>query len=230
MKNLTLTTCIFCDSTKLYCVSKTQWQCATCKRKFSHKKFLQDILVLNYFIDNISAKECSEHLKLNYITIQKIYTKARILIIGYIEKFYLNQEKNFSQYDEYYFLPANKRGNIKYLFDAIGILGMSYGDFIYTLLLPDQFSHLKKFSLDNVDAQMYKEEYSKYLSQHKVAHYETFENRLGQFWDSLEIFMLHFKGVSKIKFIYYLKEAEFKFNHTKKEQQSILWQLWKENM
>lgn len=230
MKNNIQNRCIFCASTKLYTVSTTQFKCSTCKRKFSHKKHLQELTILEFFLQNKSAKECSDTLKINYITVKRVYTKVRILIINYAEQSYLNDEKNFSQYDEYYFLPEHKRGNIKYLFDAIGILGMGYGEFIYTLLLPDQFSHLKNFSQDEVNASLYQEQYAKYLSQHKVAHYEAFENRLGQFWTFLETFMLHFKGVSKIKFIYYLKEAEFKFNHTKEVQKSILLRLWSENM
>ncbi|OHE11694.1 MAG: hypothetical protein A2329_04155 [Sulfurimonas sp. RIFOXYB2_FULL_37_5] len=161
-------------------------------------------------------------MALNYITVKRIYQKIRILLVNESEETYTNHEKSFSQYDEYYFLPKNKKKDIRYLFDAIGILGMSYGNSIYTLLLPDQFEHLKQLSQDELETTSYKEEYAKYLAQHKVAHYETFDNQLQAFWKFLEEFMLHFKGVSKLHFIYYLKEAEFKFNHTREEQKVIL--------
>ena len=37
--------------------------------------------------------------------------------------------------------------------------------------------------------------------------------------------MHRFKGVDHTNFIYYLKEAEFRFNHTKEEQHQILGQI-----
>lgn len=225
MKETHLTHCIFCASPKLYRVSLTQLKCPSCKHTFSEKKYHQNLKILNHFIVNSSAKKCANEMALNYITVKRIYQKIRIFLVNESEATYTEQEKSFSQYDEYYFLPNNKKKDIKYLFDAIGILGMSYGNSIYTLLLPDQFEHLKHLSQDELETNIYKEEYAKYLSWHKVAHYETFDNQLQEFWKFLEEFMLHFKGVRKLHFIYYLKEAEFKFNHTVEEQKAILYKL-----
>ena len=45
---------------------------------------------------------------------------------------------------------------------------------------------------------------------------------LSDFWHFLENWLDHFKGVKKENFIYYLKEAEFKFNYDKEEQRMIL--------
>ncbi len=42
--------------------------------------------------------------------------------------------------------------------------------------------------------------------------------------------MASFKGVRKENLVYYLKEAEFKFNYSKEEQRSILTDLWRQNM
>ena len=225
MKETHLTHCIFCSSHKLYRVSPTQLKCSTCKRTFSEKKYLQNLEILNHFIANSSVQKCAIEMALNYITVKKIYQKIRVFLVNESEATYANQEKGFSQYDEYYFLSKKKKNDIKYLFDAIGILGMSYGNAIYTLLLPDQFGHLKQLSQNELETKAYKEEYAKYLAQHKVAHYETFDNQLQKFWKFLEGFMLHFKGVSKAHFIYYLKEAEFKFNHTQEAQKAILYKL-----
>lgn len=210
--------CIFCGHTKLYKVSSTQFRCSTCKRTFSHAKHSQEQAILACFIDNNSAYECATLLGLNYLTVTKKYQKLRLMLIAHSETLYTEHTETFSQYDEYYFLPTCKRGKPKYIFDAIGILGMLYGKRIYTLLLPDQFAHLKNLEENAIE----KETYARYLNQHKVAHYESFDNALVDFWHFLEDWMDHFKGVKKENFIYYLKEAEFKFNYDKEEQRLIL--------
>lgn len=174
--------------------------------------------ILECFLDNNSAYECAALLGLNYLTIAKKYQKLRLLLITHSEALYAEQTQTFSQYDEYYYLPTCKRGKNRYLFDAIGILGMLYGNRIHTLLLPDQFAHLKNLEETSIE----KETYARYLNQHKVAHYDSFDNALVDFWHFLESWLEHFKGVSKENFIYYLKEAEFKFNYDKEEQRMIL--------
>jgi len=218
MNSLSTHACIYCSGKKLYCVSPTQYRCATCKRTFSIKKHLQEEAILRAFIENESAHSCSQTLHVNYITVKKAYLNFRMKIMDFIEQSYTYQKNSFSQYDEYYFLPHSKKGDFNYFFDSIGILGMAYETKIYTLLLPDQFSHLKHLSRDLIDMHYY----AQYLSNHKMAHFESFNNIINQFWNFLEHFMMHFKGVSKEKFIYYLKEAEFKFNYTKEEQHVIL--------
>ena len=101
---------------------------------------------------------------------------------------------------------------------------------IYTLLLPDQLSSVKRLlEHDAIDTIEY-EEYARYLQRHKVIHVEQFEHRLSQFWDYFERFMCHFKGIKKENIIYYLKEAEFKFNYSKENQKKIILDYWKKNM
>jgi len=218
MNSISIRSCIYCSNKKLYHVSPTQYRCALCKRTFSIKKILQKEAILNSFIGNESAYLCSRNLHVNYITVKKTYQKLRLGILSFIEQSYAHQKNSFSQYDEYYFLPQSKKGNFNCFFDSIGILGMAYETKIYTLLLPDQFSHLKYLSRDLIDMHYY----AQYLSNHKMAHFESFNNVINQFWIFFETFMMHFKGVSQENFIYYLKEAEFKFNYTLEEQRSTL--------
>ena len=103
---------------------------------------------------------------------------------------------------------------------------MIYHDLVYTLLLPDQFSHIKNAQKDIKIT--YMKEYAKHLNRYKIMHFEKFDSRLIRFWIFLEENLLHFKGVSRENFIYYLKEYEFKFNYTKEEQKKILWKEWLE--
>ena len=216
--------CPYCGSKRLYIVTQTSLKCSTCKRKYSLKKLEKDSVVMDYFCNDISANECSKSLHVNYKSIKDRYMDFRKLALLHTEKIYHKKEDEFSEYDEYYFLPQNKRGKVKYLFDAIGILGMVYRSSVYTLLLPDQFSHIKNAKLDIKIT--YIKEYAQYLNRHKIVHFEKFDSQIIRFWVFLEKKLLHFKGISKENFIYYLKEYEFKFNYTKKMQKEILWKLW----
>ena len=219
--------CPFCSSKQLYIVSKTTLKCSKCNKKYSAKKLEMDASCIEFFCNDISAKECSLTLHVNYKTIQDRYMDFRKLILLYIEKEYKNQHTMFTEYDEYYFLPKNKRGKVKYLFESIGILGQIYDETVYTILLPDQFSHLRKESILNPDINFaYLKEYSKYLNRYKIVHYEKFDSKIIRFWVFLEEKLLHFKGISRDNFAYYLKEYEFKFNHSLYEQKKTLWKLW----
>ncbi|WP_458699424.1 hypothetical protein ACKGJI_06225 [Sulfurospirillum sp. 1307] len=218
--------CPFCGETKLYKVSKNSFKCSKCAKKFSHTKLKRDYEVLKYFIEDFSAKKCSEILKVNYKTVKERYDDFRKIIALHVENIYLNNHKEFTEYDEYYFLPKNKRGKVKYLFDSIGILGQVYEDKVYTILLPEQFAHLKNENLNKEINLVYMKEYSKYLNRYKIVHFEKFDSIILKFWAYLENRLDKYKGISKDKFAYYLKESEFKFNYTKEEQLKIIWNLW----
>jgi len=222
--------CIYCNATLLYTKSPTQRYCVTCKRSWSVRKVQRDDEVLNAFLQNNTIYECSTNLHLNYITVKKIYHKIRLLLCTYSQERYLNQPNTFSEYDEFYYLPHTKQKNARFFLDGVGIFGMAYESWVYTLLLPDQLTPFKRLIEDETDLEGSNEAYARYLNHHKVTHIKSFEHRLGAFWNYFETFMCAFKGVKKENIFYYLKEAEFKFNYTKEQQHAILQQLWKENM
>ncbi len=216
--------CPFCGSKRLYKVTQTSLKCSTCKRKYSLKKLEKDNKIMDYFCNDISANKCSIDLDISYKSVKDRYMDFRKLVLLHVEKVYVQNRAEFTEYEEYYFLPQNKRGKIRYLFEAIGILGMVYNSSIYTLLLPDQFSQIKN-ALNDVKI-TYMKEYAKHLNRYRIMHFEKFDSQLIRFWIFLEKKLLHFKGLSRDNFIYYLKEYEFKFNFNKKEQKEILWKLW----
>ncbi len=222
--------CIFCHSSKLYRKSQTQWRCVTCKRTWSDAKYHKELLILEAFLANKSIRECATLCDVNYITAKNFYTKMRLLLTSFAQERYLQQSDTFSEYDEFYYLPQTKRAHNHYLFDAIGIFGMLYGEWVYTLLLPDQFTPIKRLMEHDMPNPEEHATYARILQRHKVTHISRFEHRLGAFWDYFETWIAHFKGVKKENLIYYLKEAEFKFNYTQKEQKKILMQLWKQSM
>ena len=210
-----------------YNVSKTSLKCVTCNKKYSTKKLEIDATCIEFFCNDMSANCCAHSLHVNYKTIQNRYMDFRKLILLHVENEYKLKNTSFTEYDEYYFLPKNKRGKVKYLFESIGILGLLYADTVYTILLPDQFSHLRQEALYDPDINFaYLKEYSKFLNRYKIVHFEKFDSKIIRFWVFLEEKLAHFKGIDRENFAFYLKEYEFKFNHTVKEQQNILWKLW----
>jgi hypothetical protein len=135
------------------------------------------------------------------------------------------------EYDEFYYLPQTKQKKARFFLDAVGIFGMVYEKaWVYTLLLPDQLTPFKRLLEDESNPHVDNEAYARYLNHHKVTHINSFEHRLGTFWDYFKTFMCASKGVKKENLFYYLKEAEFKFNYTKEKQKEILRGLWRENM
>ncbi len=220
--------CIFCQETKLYIKSPTQYQCATCKRTWSEEKYHKEYALLDAFLNNESILEATHKRGIHYSTGKHVYQKLRLLITQYAQECYGSKNESFSQYDEYYYLPKNKKKDAQYVFDSVGIFGMLYDAWVYTLLLPDQLTAYKRLMAH--DEVMDHETYTRYLNAHKVVHIKSFEHRLAQFWRFFEHFMASFKGVRKENLVYYLKEAEFKFNYSKEEQRSILTDLWRQNM
>jgi len=222
--------CIFCNASKLYIKSGTQRYCVACKRSWSVLKTQRDFELIDAFLENLTIAQCSKKSSLNYITVKKMYQKLRLLLCNYSQECYLNQPNTFSEYDEFYYLPYTKQKKTRFFLDAVGIFGMAYESWVYTLLLPDQLTPFKRLMEDESTLHVDNEAYSRYLNHHKVTHIKSFEHRLGTFWDYFETFMCAFKGVKKENLFYYLKEAEFKFNNTKEKQKEILCTLWRDNM
>lgn len=222
--------CIYCNYHDLYEVSPTQKKCKKCGKKFSVKRLETEKKIISLFCQNKTALEASETLHVNYKTLLEKYGDIRKILTHELERLHQKNYGEFSEYEEYYYLPKQKRGKIKYLFDAIGILGMLYQDRVFTLVLPDQFSHLKDESLSKETNFAYMKEYARYLNRYKIIHYKKFDNKLIEFWVFLEKELEKFKGVSKENFIYYLKECEFKFNFEEEQREDFLWKIWLEHI
>jgi len=55
-------------------------------------------------------------------------------------------------------------------------------------------------------------EVPKYLKFNKISKFAKAQNSITEFWDYFELFIAKYKGVSDEQFIFYLKEAEWRFN------------------
>ena len=199
-----------CNNNKFYTLANGYVKCTKCKRKYSLKKIEQNRKIVQCFCEDLNALETSKQLNLTYVTVSKKFKLYRELIVSYLDTKYNNIKNDPNEFDEYIYI---KNANIK---NAQNFLTFNYSNYIYNLMLPP----LKKFSYIEDEKQL-----AKFLQYNKIAKLESSNSLINNFWKFLEEFLNKYKGVDKNSFIYYLKEAEFKFNYNKKAQEDILLKL-----
>lgn len=209
--------CIYCSHPKTYTLSEGQIKCAKCKRKFSPVKYEKDLKVIELFLEGVNAAKAAKQTNSHFLTIKKRYDEIRKKIALYADEQYRRNSHNVTEYDEYLYLPKSIRAFDKNMHKIQNFLTLSYGDKVYNIMMPT----LQKYDYDlNEEKQTRK--LSKFLRFHKVAKLQTMQNSITGFWDFFEDFIIKYKGVSDREFIYYLKEAEWRFNFTLEEQREIL--------
>jgi len=198
--------CIYCSHPHIYTLKDKQKKCSKCKRKFSPLKIQREKKLLDLFTQGLNASNASKKTKMHVLTVQKYYTKFRKNIALYADDMYEFNRHKITEYDEYLYLP--KSLNIEeHIHKLQHFLTMSYDDKIYTIMMPKT----SRSFLDEEDEQS-KKLLLKYLKFNKIAKLSTMDNTITKFWKYFEEFILQYKGVSDKQFIFYLKEAEWRFN------------------
>lgn len=205
--------CIYCDHPQTYVLGDELLKCTKCLRKFSPKKIAKEQKVLSIFIEGLNAREASKLTCMHFLTIQKNYQNFRKTITQYSDIQYKLNAHKVDEYDEYLYLPKSLKNFDKNIHKLQHFLTLSYDKKVYNLMMPtiQHFQHDLKNEQEN-------KLLSKYLRFNKVAKLKTRENTITKFWAFFETFILQYKGVSDEQFIYYLKEAEWRFNYEKEEQ------------
>lgn len=220
--------CPYCNHSKTYILKTNQRKCSHCERKFSPAKIQRDKDIIECFCNDLSVRESSIQLGLNYLTVKKRFEYIRKIVASFLEEEY--QGKTSSEYDEYVYLPKTKKKIQKNIFDAQNFLTFCFENTkVYNLLMPN----LHRFKTELLDDQLdevYFKEFSKFMMWNKIAKIEKKENTITQFWNFFENSIVRYKGISSENFIYYLKEFEFKFNYTKEQRKEILFALFKEKL
>ena len=201
--------CISCNNNKLYYLKNEHIKCANCKKKFSLKKYNRELKLIKSFCNNKTALQCSQELKLNYVTVSKRFMFYRKFIITFLDNEYKKRKNNKYEFDEYIYAKSNDLKN------SHNFLTFNYDGYIYNLMLPS----LNKFISSN------EKDLSNFIKFNKIAKLKSSNSRINDFWDFLENFLKKYKGLKKENFILYLKECEFKFNYTIKTQEETLLKL-----
>ena len=208
--------CIYCSHPYTYLLKDKQRKCSKCKRKFSPKKVAREEKLLDLFIEGRNAREASKQAGMHFATIQRYYGNFRRTIALHADEQYRMHGEQVTEYDEYLYLPKSLKTeeNINKLQH---FLTLSYNDKVYNLMMPT----LQRYRFDTEDEQE-KRLLLKYLRFNKVAKLKKTQNTITAFWEFFEAFILQYKGVSDEQFVFYLKEAEWRFNYTFEEQREIL--------
>lgn len=198
--------CIYCNHPHTYLLADTQIKCSKCKRKFSIKKIQREEKLFSYFKKGFTARKTAQETKMHVATVQKYFEKFRRDLAFYADEQYQLNSHKVTEYDEYLYLAKSLK-----ILDAKDklqhFLTLSYEGKVYNIMMPKA-----KHSLLLDDKEKDDKLLLKYLTFNKIAKLSKAQNTITRFWEYFEAFILQYKGVSDEQFVFYLKEAEWRFN------------------
>lgn len=198
--------CIYCKYPYTYLLSDKQRKCGKCKRKFSPRKLKREQTLYTHFQNGDTARETSFATNMHFATVQKYFEQFRRNLALHADEKYQHNSHRVTGYDEYLYLPKSLKieENISKLQH---FLTLSYDGKVYNIMMPGS-RHIPLQSEEEQDQKLI----LKYLKFNKVAKLSTAQTTITKFWNYFENFILQYKGVSDEQFIFYLKEAEWRFN------------------
>mgnify|MGYP003387162064 CR=1 FL=1 len=207
--------CIYCNHPHTYILADTQRKCSKCKRKFSLKKIQREEKLFSHFKKGHTARKTALNTNMHFLTVQNHFEKFRKNITIYSDEIYQENSHRVTDYDEYLYLPRSL--NIEKNTDKLQhFLTLCYDNTIYNIMMPKT----KLSLLKNPDEKEHKL-LIKYLKFNTISKLSKSQNSITKFWDYFEEFICQFKGVTNEKFIFYLKEAEWRFNIQQKNLHNI---------
>ncbi|MDQ7068443.1 MAG: transposase [Sulfurimonas sp.] len=212
--------CLYCGNS-LYRLADKRVKCSVCNKKLSMEKLNRIMTLIYAFVHNESANELAKRSSYSYVSVQKYYKEFRILIGTICEREYELCRAGACEYEEYFYLEKAKRSKKNAIYDAHNFLTFDYSNHIYTLLMPSLHKYKEQFIEDSLE-DVYLSEFNKFKRDSRIIKISSHHNNIVKFWEYFEAQIVHYKGVSRKSFIYYLKEYEFKYNHTKSEAMDLL--------
>ncbi|WP_024789017.1 MULTISPECIES: helix-turn-helix domain-containing protein [unclassified Lebetimonas] len=195
--------CIYCNHYILYKLKNGYYKCAKCKRKFSPKKIERKAKILKGFLDELNPTEIAEKYNISYATVVKEIQNIRKIVVNICEEEFLKKQ-DLKEFNEYLYIPKTNRKNKNSIYKAQNFLTIDYGGKIYNILLSDMQKY-KNLSYEEIKSLLRQSQLIKIQKQILIY----------QFWEYFETFITKYKGIKEKNFIYYLKEAEFRFNNFK---------------
>jgi transposase-like protein len=198
--------CIYCEHPYTYELGNKQRKCSKCKRKFSPAKIEREKRLWELFAKKMTAREAALTTHMHFVTVQKYFDRFREKITIACEQRYTQHSHLVTDYDEYLYLPRSldpqpNIGKVKHF------LTLAYEGKVYNLMMPS----ISRLGLDPNDRDEQKL-LEKYLRYHTISKLSKERSTIRNFWEYFETFILKYRGISDERFIYYLKEAEWRFN------------------
>jgi len=215
-----LTECIYCHNF-VYHLQDGRIKCSKCHKKTAKNKINKVITLIQGFVNNESALQLSQRLSISYVSVQNFYEKLRVISAKISEKEYEKVRNKECEYEEYFYLEHSKKFQKESIFDAHNFLTFDYKGHIYTLLMPSLQQYKKQFIQDSVEG-VYIDQFKKFKRESRIIKVSQHHNNIVAFWEYLEQSTKKYKGISNESFIYFLKEFEFKYNHTKEKAIDLL--------
>jgi transposase-like protein len=212
--------CIYCNQ-HLYKLNDGMVKCSHCKKKYSPARVQKVLTLIDAFSQDKSALAISKELHISYVSVQHYYEQFRHLCAKLCEDEYEHIRSKQCSYEEYFYLERSKRKLDKAVFDARNFLTFDYEGHIYNIVMPSLYKYKQQFLADNLE-DVYSREFASFKRNSRIIKVSRLQNKIERFWSFLEISILHYKGVSYEAFPFFLKEIEFKFNHTEQESSHLL--------
>ncbi len=235
--------CPACGSGKYYIMDRKRIRCAACRndfrpladRRFSHLNlsYSQWLSIVKLFELSISAREASRQLKISYKTALKSFDAIRFAIVQELAKDD-NTLRGEIEADEAYFGGRRKgkrgRGSRNKVI-VFGILERRKGKVTVDILKDVTADSLLNATVKKVrrGSIVYTDKWRGYDSlifsgyKHlKIDHEKRFArgnvyiNGIEGFWSFAKERMMKYHGVSPEKFLYYIKEMEWRYNNRSK--------------
>jgi len=205
----------------MYRLKDNRLKCSKCNKKISLQKTNKIFTLISSFVENESANAASKRLKLSYSSVWAYYEEFRLLSAKICEEEYERIRDKKCEYEEYFYLEKTKKSKREAIFDAHNFLTFDYNGHIYTLLLPSLKKYKTQMLEDSIE-DAYLDEFNKFKRISRIIKVSKHYNTIVEFWNYFENSIVKYKGVESDSFIYFLKEFEFKFNHTKDEAKELL--------
>ena len=206
--------CKFCNA-KLYILQNGMVKCSMCKKKYSLKKIQRRYDLIDAFLAFKSAHHTSKALSISYQTVFDYFKYLRTYTVEYTQARYEYFNTNVEEFEEYTFTYA-KHQSTQPKHITFTFVTLSKGGHIYNMVLPTS-RHINRHTLQS---QMKRIKRNAYIGK-----LNSYENSIADFWKFFETCIKQYKGVNAENFILYVKQAEFKFNHTLEKQKQILYAL-----
>jgi transposase-like protein len=158
------------------------------------------------FLAGLPAAHTAKQTGSHPATVHKYYAQFRRELAAESDAAYQRSGSQVSDYDEYLYLPATLDPH-QDIAKVKHFLTLAYDGQVYNLMMPS----FEQIGFDPTDRDEQKLLY-KYLRFNTVSQLSTQRTTIQNFWEYFERFIARYKGVSDAQFVYYLKEAEWRFN------------------
>ena len=223
--------CLWCGSFKVCKTRRGYVKCNRCKRQKSLKQLRREIAIITGFYQLQPAYRLATDLDVDYQAITRVYQKMRE-VIYHVAELEAGKLKGEIEIDEAYFggRRKGKRGRgaagKSIVFGLLERDGRVYTKVVEQVTAKELMAHIQKHTRKG--SVYYTDTFRSYNSlkrwgkHHRLNHSKAFGyhgknhiNGIEGFWSYAKHILYNYRGVSKYHFPMYLKEVEYRFNHSR---------------